>query len=99
VTKVEAQLESERLRQELAEREARIKALGEVVASLEGKQAALESSLVNHANEIEILKRRLFGPRSERTGTNEIQLTLGDILAEDQRLQEQLDEKGEGRSS
>jgi hypothetical protein len=93
VTKAEIQLENERLRQELAEREARIKALREVVASLEGKQVSLESSLVNHANEIELLKRRLFGPRSERTGTNEMQMTLGDILAEDQRLQKELDEK------
>jgi transposase len=93
VTKAEIQLENERLHQELAEREARIKALRELVASLEGKQASLESTLVNHANEIELLKRRLFGPRSERTGTNEMQMTLGDILAEDQRLQKELDDK------
>jgi hypothetical protein len=96
VTKAEVQLENERLRQELAEREARIASLREVIALLEGKQVALESTLVNHANEIELLKRRLFGPRSERTGTNEMQMTLGDVLAEDQRLQKELDERTKG---
>jgi transposase len=67
-----------------------------VIASLEGKQVALESALVNHANEIELLKRRLFGPRSERTGTSEMQLALGDVLADDQRLQKELDERTQG---
>jgi transposase len=83
--------EVDRLRKEVAERDARIAALRDVIASLEGKQAALESSLINHASEIELLKRRLFGPRSERTGTSELQLTLGDLLAEDARLQKELD--------
>jgi transposase len=96
VTKAEVQLENERLRQELAEREASIASLRAVIASLEGKQGALESALINHANEIELLKRRLFGPRSERTGTNEMQLTLGDVLAEDQRLQKELDQRTKG---
>ena len=64
----------------------------EIISSLEGKKAALESSLINHANEIELLKRKLFGPRAERTGTSELQLTLGDILEADARMQKQLDE-------
>ena len=96
MTKAEVQLENERLRQEVAERDASIASLRGVIASLEGKQVALESVLVNHANEIELLKRRLFGPRSERTGTNEMQMTLGDVLAEDQRLQKELDERTKG---
>lgn len=83
--------ENEKLRREIAERDARIASLRDVIASLEGKQAALESSLINHASEIELLKRRLFGPRSERTGTNELQLTLGDLLADEARLQKELD--------
>lgn len=91
-SKVSVQLENEKLRGELAEREARIAALREVIASLEGKQAALESTLVNHASEIELLKRRLFGPKSERTGTSELQLRLGDLLADETRLQKELDE-------
>ena len=64
----------------------------EVNASLEGKLAALENTLVNHASEIELLKRRLFGPKSERTGTSELQLRLGDLLADEARLQKELDE-------
>lgn len=90
------ELEVDRLREELRARDARITALGDVIASLEGKKAALESSLINHANEIEILKRRLFGPRTERTGTSELQLTLGDILADDTRLQQELDAQTKG---
>jgi len=86
------EVENERLRAELAERDARIAALREIIASLEGKQAALESSLINYANELELLKRRLFGPRSERTGTHEMQMLLGDVLVEDQHLQKALDD-------
>jgi transposase len=91
-SKAAVQLENEALRVELAEREARIAAMREVNASLEGKLAALESTLVNHASEIELLKRRLFGPKSERSGTSELQLRLGDLLADEARLQKELDE-------
>ena len=87
------ELEVDRLRREIVERDASNAALRAIIASLEGKNAALQSSLINHANEIEILKRRLFGPRSERTETSELQLTLGDILEADARLQKELDEK------
>jgi hypothetical protein len=92
VTNAEIQLEHENasLRAELAERDACIKALREVIASLEGTQAALQSSLINHANEIELLKRRLFGPRSERSLSHN-QLGLGGILDDDERLQKELD--------
>lgn len=85
------EIENERLRDEVRERDARIASLRDVIASLEGQQAALQSTLINHASEIELLKRRLFGPRTERTGTSELQLTLGDILADDARLQAELD--------
>jgi len=91
VTGEAAIVENEKLRKEIAERDARIVSLRDVIASLEGKQAALESSLINHASEIELLKRRLFGPRSERTGTSELQLTLGDLLADEARLQKELE--------
>ena len=84
--------ENATLRKDLAEREASITALRDVITALEGKQAALESALINYANEIELLKRRLFGPRSERTGTSELQLPLLDVLAADVPLQKQLDE-------
>lgn len=87
------------LEREVAERDALIAALrlqnatleGQV-ASLDGQIAALQSALVNHAAEIELLKRRLFGPRTERGGTSELQLLLGDMLAQQAALQKQLDE-------
>jgi transposase len=80
------------LRDAIASREALIQSLRDVVANLEGRMAALESALVNTANENEILKRRLFGPRSERSGTSELQLTLGNLLEEQKQLQKKLDE-------
>jgi transposase len=76
---------------ELAEREKVIASLRELVQSLEGKTGALESSLINHAAEIELLKRKLFGAKSERGGTNELQLLLGDILPDLAPLQRALD--------
>jgi transposase len=87
------------LEREVAERDALIAALRlqnatleDQVASLDGQIAALQSALVNHAAEIELLKRRLFGPRTERGGTSELQLLLGDMLAQQAVLQKQLDE-------
>jgi transposase len=85
-------LEVEKLRREVSERDAIISALRELSASLAGKNEALERVLINHAAEIELLKRKLFGPKSERTGTSELQLTLGDILADAGALQKKLDE-------
>jgi transposase len=82
--------EIEKLRQGLAERDALIESLRALNASLEGKNAALESSLVGHANEIELMRRKLFGPRSERGGTSELQLALGPLLADQSALQAQL---------
>lgn len=80
------------LREELSAKEVLIAAQRERITSLEGKNEALQSALLNHAHEIEILKRRLFGQRSERTGTNEDQMLLGDLLADAAALQKQLDE-------
>lgn len=83
--------EYEKLSEERAELQATVKALRDLIASLEGRNAALENALVNHADEIELLKRRLFGPRSERGGTHELQLLLGEILADEKVLQKHLD--------
>ena len=66
------------LERDVAERDALIASLRSTIAMFEGQVAALQSALVNHATEIELLKRRLFGPRSERGGTSELQLLLGD---------------------
>jgi len=84
--------EHDKLREMLSSREAVVAAQGELIGSLQGKIAALESALVNHADEIALLKRKIFGARSERSGTNELQLLLGEILADEKVLQKHLDE-------
>lgn len=86
----------EELERRLAERDALLASLQDVNRSLEGRNAALQSTLVNHASEIELLKRKLFGPRSERGGTSELQLTLADLLADQQDLQRELDALASG---
>jgi transposase len=55
------------------------------------KVAALEDSLTDLAHENALLKRRLFGTRSERSVTSELQLALGDLLATEAKLQAELD--------
>ena len=83
--------EAGKLRRELAARDALIESLRALNTSLEGRNATLESTVIHHAEEIELLKRKLYGPRSERSGTNEMQRTLGEILADAERLQKELD--------
>ena len=51
------------LDREVADRDALIATLRTTITMLEGQVAAPQSALVNHATEIEILKRRLFGPK------------------------------------
>lgn len=82
----------------IAERDSVIASLRALIVSLESKIATLESALVSHANEVSILNRRLYGTKSERRGTSELQLTLGGLLAEQAKLQEALDAlvKGSG---
>jgi hypothetical protein len=46
---------------------------------------------VNLTHENVILKRRLFGNKMERTRTNEMQLTLGDLLDCEKELQKELE--------
>jgi hypothetical protein len=76
----------------LAERDALIAKLQSTIASLQGTITALESALVNHASENEVLKRRLYGTKSERGGTSELQLMLGDLLTQQASLQKELEE-------
>jgi transposase len=85
-------LEKDGLRAEREELAKLVAAQRELIASLQGKNAALESALINHADEIALLKRKLFGARSERGGTHELQLLLGEILADEAVLQKHLDE-------
>jgi transposase len=83
--------EVESLREALAQKDAALSALAGLIAKLEGKVAALESTLVTYADENALLKRRLFGTKSERSGTSELQLSLEGLLDDDSKLQAQLD--------
>ena len=55
------------------------------------KYAALESTLINLAAENALLKRRLFGAKSERRGTEELQLTFDGMLDPQKAIQSALD--------
>lgn len=83
---------AEQLRAQLAARDEVIEALRQLVASLEGKASALESALVNHATELELLRRKLYGTKSERSNTAEFQLLLEGIFGESAVLQKHLDD-------
>ena len=52
---------------------------------------SLEETIVNLAHENELLKRRLYGNRTERLRTSEQQLALGGLLDDEKQLQKQLD--------
>jgi len=62
-----------------------------VKAALNAKVASLEETIANLAHENQLLKRRLFGNKTERGHTSEMQLALGDLLATEARLQKELD--------
>ncbi|MBK6518002.1 MAG: IS66 family transposase [Polyangiaceae bacterium] len=90
---------AEELRKKLAERDARLAERDEVIASLraivsslEGQTNALQSALVSHATELELLRRKLYGSKSERTNTDEFQLLLQGIFGESTALQKHLDD-------
>ena len=55
------------------------------------KVDSLQETIVNLTHENELLKRRLFGNKTERSNTSELQLTLGDLLKDEEQLQKQLD--------
>lgn len=67
-----------------------VAALQAELAEMATKVAALEASLTDLAHENALLKRRLFGNKTERSGTSEMQLTLGDLLAGEAALQAEL---------
>ena len=52
---------------------------------------SLQETIVNLAHENELLKRRLYGTKTERLRTSENQLALGDLLSDEKQLQKQLD--------
>src|SRR5262249_24358205 len=55
------------------------------------KVASLEDTIANLAHENDLLRRRLYGNRTERSHTSEMQLALGDLLAGEAELQKALD--------
>jgi transposase len=54
------------------------------------KVAALEETITGLAHELTLLKRRLYGNKTEKTATSEVQLALGDLLAGEAQLQREL---------
>jgi transposase len=62
-----------------------------VKAAMGAKVSTLEETIANLAHENQLLKRRLFGNKTERSETSEMQLGLGDLLATEARLQKELD--------
>ena len=60
-------------------------------AEMAAKVASLEGSLTELAHENALLKRRLFGSKTERLMTSELQLAFGDLLAAEAKLQADLD--------
>lgn len=62
------------------------------LVAMAAKVASLEDTIANLAQENALLKRRLFGNRTERSHTSELQLALGDLLAGEAKLQQELDD-------
>jgi transposase len=58
----------------------------------EAQNASLRETIVNLTHENQLLKRRIFGNKTERTQTSELQLALGSLLDEEKQLQKQLDQ-------
>ena len=53
---------------------------------------SLRETIVNLTHENQLLKRRIYGNKTERSQTNELQLSLGNLLDAEKKLQKQLDE-------
>ena len=53
---------------------------------------SLQETIVNLAHENELLKRRLYGIKTERLKTSENQLALGNLLDDEKQLQKQLNQ-------
>jgi len=57
----------------------------------ETRVESLQETIVNLAQENALLKRRIYGNKTERMGTSELQLTLGNLLDGEKQLQKELD--------
>ena len=68
-----------------------VAALQSELVGVNAKVSSLEETIANLAQENHLLKRRLYGNKTERSHTSEMQLALGDLLATEARLQKELD--------
>lgn len=59
---------------------------------LEMENDSLRETIVNLTHENQLLKRRIYGNKTERSQTSELQLSLGDLFAAEKQLQKQLDQ-------
>jgi transposase len=62
------------------------------VVALEVTNASLRETVLNLSHENALLKRRIYGNKTEKLVTSELQLTLGSLLTAEQKLQTELDE-------
>ncbi len=60
------------------------------VAERDTQIASLQETVLNLTHENSLLKRRVYGNKTERTHTSELQLALGDLLNDEKMLQKQL---------
>lgn len=61
------------------------------VAERDIQIASLQETVLNLTHENVLLKRRIYGNKTERAHTSELQLALGDLLNDEKALQKQLD--------
>ena len=62
------------------------------IGERDAQNDSLRETILNLTHENELLKRRIYGNKTERARTSEMQLTLGDLLDAEKRLQKQLDD-------
>jgi transposase len=58
----------------------------------ETENESLRETIVNLTHENQLLKRRIYGNKTERSQTSELQLSLGDLFEAEKQLQKQLDQ-------
>jgi transposase len=58
----------------------------------ETENVSLRETIVNLTHENQLLKRRIYGNKTERSQTSELQLALGGLFDAEKQLQKQLDE-------
>ena len=68
-----------------------VTALQSELVGTKAKVISLEETIANLAQENMLLKRRLYGNKTERSHTSEAQLALGDLLAAESQLRKELD--------